>query len=247
MSHLDKVAALENIRRNIEKYGHHIYFVSGGATPSYAYTIGLNRSVGFELILAGASFYSYEEGLLIINELAARLVANMNLEGLIFIIDPHGAFSLRSVDDSWSRELILGAFDFYSDKSIRAVQIVADKVHSTIDVPDLSTPWTIESQPVWKWLYVPWDRSIPDNSVAVTNLPALQGARITEATRWEDDEWELFAGGGPDVPENEFRTVPLATLLAVDQSLDVVTDLKIGEGVWRDEEHEWQSWERSGS
>jgi hypothetical protein len=25
--------------------------------------------------------------------------------------------------------------------------------------------------------------------------------RVTEAMRWEDDEWELFAGPGPDVPK----------------------------------------------
>ncbi len=50
-------AALEKIQQNISLHGHHIYVVGAGPDPRFAYTIGLSRSLGFELILAGAIFY----------------------------------------------------------------------------------------------------------------------------------------------------------------------------------------------
>ncbi len=37
--------------------------------------------------------------------------------------------------------------------------------------------------------------------------------------RWEKDEWEIFAGAGPDITEPERRVVPLGVLLAADPSL----------------------------
>ena len=76
-----------------------------------------------------------------------------------------------------------------------------------------------------------------------TNLDALRGERITEASRWEDDQWELFAGAGPDVPQSEIRVIPLATLIAMDPSLDAVTSLKVGESLWRNtSEVRWHHW-----
>ena len=49
-----KKQALDDIRENIARSGHHIYVVSGGQTPRFAYTIGVNESIGVELILSGA-------------------------------------------------------------------------------------------------------------------------------------------------------------------------------------------------
>ena len=47
--------ALDQIRGNIARGGHHVYVVSGGATPRFAYTIGISGAIGFELILAEPS------------------------------------------------------------------------------------------------------------------------------------------------------------------------------------------------
>jgi hypothetical protein len=40
--------ALSCIRDNITRSGHHIYLVSGGATPRFAYTTGVHESIGVE-------------------------------------------------------------------------------------------------------------------------------------------------------------------------------------------------------
>jgi hypothetical protein len=88
----------------------------------------------------------------------------------------------------------------------------------------------------------PWSYPVPSKSVAGTNLAALRGERITEAMRWEEDEWELYAGAGPDVAKEAMRVVPLGTLLAADMSLEAVVSLRIGEGLWRDADSAWHSW-----
>jgi hypothetical protein len=83
---------------------------------------------------------------------------------------------------------------------------------------------------------------VPENATATTNLPALRGDRITEVMRWEEGEWEIFAGAGPDVPKAELRVVPLATLLAADGSLVRALSLEVGTGVWRDADSDWHPW-----
>ena len=66
--------ALEDIRENIARYGLHVYMVIDDITPRFAYTIGLNDSVGVELILAGAVFYMKDEILQIIQAIASGRV-----------------------------------------------------------------------------------------------------------------------------------------------------------------------------
>lgn len=66
---------------------------------------------------------------------------------------------------------------------------------------------------------------------------------MTEACRWEDDYWELFAGVGPDVPREETRIVELGTMLAADPSLAPIRDLEVGGGIWREDGSEWHVWE----
>lgn len=60
--------------------------------------------------------------------------------------------------------------------------------------------------------------------------------------RWEQDEWEMFAGAGPDIAEAERRVVPIGVLLAADPSLLPAVDLRIGTGFWRDAQSEWHPW-----
>lgn len=242
---IDKTSnfSIDIIKSNISKYGHHINMVVGGAVPRFAYTIGVNQKVGFEMILAGASFYSIDEVKLIINEIVEKLKLNTSLEEFSIEIDSLGTFSLRKVDVSWMNSLMLGVRDFYKSIEISALQIVPDQEHQTIDIPNLSQPWTISLEPVWQWVYKTWEYSVEEQSIAVTNLDALRGKIITEGMRWESEEWELFSGAGPDTPQEELRKVPLGTLLAIDTSLDIVSNLEIGKGVWRDPvELTWHLW-----
>ena len=235
--------ALQQIRSNIDENGSHIYVVSGGPLPRFAYTIGVRSLLGAELILAGAAFYSAEDVARILNQAVAMVRLQPERRELGVEIDSFGSFSLRNADASWTTALMLGALDFYGEKQIAALQLVPDHEHWTVDVPNLAQRWNATAEPVWQWLYEPWRLSVSARSVATTNLDALRGERITEAARWEEDQWELFAGSGPDLARDQIRVVPLATLLAVDESLTAVTGLQVGRALWREPlEAEWRSW-----
>lgn len=245
MSESKRKAALDRIRDNIQTYGHHVYIVAGGPSPRFAYTVGLRDSLGLDLVFAGGLLYSADETLEIINALAEYLRASMDLPSEGIQVSALGSFTLRRVDFSWVKALLLGATDYYREREIAALQIVPDLFHFTLDVPDLGAPRQAANSPAWRWLDERWAYPVPANSAAVTNLGALRGDRITEAMRWEDDEWELFAGAGPDIPQDELRRVPLATLLALDDSLFPVVDLRVGTGLWR-EASDWQRWRQLG-
>lgn len=235
-------AALEQIREHIARKGHHIYVVVGSVIPRYAHTIGVSESIGAELILAGASFYGNDDVAEIINNIAAQLKAESDRQR--FEITEYGSFTLRKMHSSWATEFILGALDYYQRRDIPALQIVPDKAHWTIDIPNLSTPWSATAEPAWRWLYDPCPYPVSKQAMATTNLAALSGDRITEAKRWEEDEWEIFAGDGSNVSQNELRVLALGSLLAMDESLAPVLNLLVGEGLWRDPdpESEWHPW-----
>lgn len=239
-----KQEMMQLIEEHIRQHGHHIYLVTGGsATPRFAYTIGLSSEIGAELVFAGASFYSNQNVHVIINKVAEVLSAGVAWQKAAIEIDSLGCFTLGEAHSSWISMLLLGALDYYNAKVV-GLQIVPDQLHMTIDVPNLSLNWSPATEPVWQWKSEPWGFLIPEKSIAITNISALQGEMITEVMRWEECEWELFAGYGPDVSQEDFRKVPLGTLLAIDQSLHVITKLDVGKGLWRkDAQSEWHSWE----
>jgi hypothetical protein len=245
MGYPTKAEAFESIRKNIDAYGYHIYLIAGGALPRFIYTVGLSDALGAELVLAGGAFYERDEAKHIVGELTRRLQQGASFDAS-FDIDALGRFSLRQASQSWIEVLLLGAVDFYRPRVVSAYQIVPDESHRTIDIPELTEAWSATSAPIWKWLEQPWSLEVSRKSIAVTNLAALRGERITEAARWEEDQWELFAGSGPDTLREEMRVVPLGTLLAADPSLDQVVELGVGEGLFRaaeDEASAWQRWE----
>ncbi|HEV2960190.1 MAG TPA: DUF4262 domain-containing protein [Candidatus Angelobacter sp.] len=236
--------ALEKIQENIARTGRHIYVVAGGAaTPRFAYTIGVSESIGAELILAGASFYRNDDVAPILNAIAVRLKPQLDWEAMKFEVGEQGSFTLRKAHASWATEFMRGALDYYDVREVPALQVVPDKAHWTIDVPDLSAPWNANTEPVWRWLHEPWTYPVPEGATAATDLEALRGERVTEAMRWEEGEWEIFVGDGPNIPEDELRMVPLGTLLGADESLVPVVNLAIGEGLLRDDpDSEWRPW-----
>lgn len=238
MSKPTKESALDLIRANIARHGHHVYLISGNSPlPRYVYTIGLSERIGAEIILAGAAFFSGDEAVRIVNGIAAEWSADRTS----FALGSLGGFSLRKADPTWINTLMLGALDFYRNTAIHAWQVVPDQAHWTVDVPDMGKSWSASSEPVWQWKHTPWTFPVPKDSAAITDLAALRGARVSEAARWEEDEWELFAGEGASVTEDEARRVPLGTLLGADPSLLPVTSLAVGKGLWRDpEKGEWE-------
>jgi hypothetical protein len=233
--------ALNEIRERIAKYGFHTYVVTGGGTPHFGYTIGLTESLGAELVLPGTYFYELDDVSKVIKSVIGKLQSPVDWNTPI-VADSWGTFSLRKVHTSWATALMLGAFDYYPGRSIEAYQIVPDEAHWTIDVPNLAQPWSPSQAPGWRWLKEEWKYPVPKDSVALTDLNALRGGRITEVMRWEEDQWEIFAGVGPEIPESERRAVPLGVLLDADASLLPAVDLRVGMGFWRDDTPEWQAW-----
>ena len=53
--------AIRRIQKNIDESGYHLYFVAGGPVPRFVYTIGLSEKIGFELVLAGSSYFDDED------------------------------------------------------------------------------------------------------------------------------------------------------------------------------------------
>jgi Domain of unknown function (DUF4262) len=248
--------ALALIKRNIAKSGFHIYLVTGkGPYPRFAYTIGLRESLGAELVFAGGFFYEKSEQILeIFHSLRTQLTRGA--KGKLgsawlseYTVPSLGEFTLRKAHASWSRSLLLGALDYYSIEDVDAYQIFPETKHRTIDVPDMSKEWSATSEPVWQWLHDAWVHPVSPNAEVMTNLDALHGAAITEACRFEDEYWEMYAGAsGPDVPEDDARLVPLGCLLALDASLAPLLELAIGDGLWRDEKgSNWKPMERQAT
>jgi hypothetical protein len=235
--------ALNEIRENITRFGYHLYAVTGDQTPRYAYTIGLTPKFGFELIFGGGILFMYKEVGKIIAGIIEQLTAKSASHAAACVVGHYGTFSFRKCDPSWTEMLMLGAIDYYQRPDVSGLQIVPDDEHRTLDVPDMSIAWSPLSAPVWQWLREPWMYSVPRSSHVVTDLSALRGIPVTEACRWEDDYWELFAGEGPGVPDEETRVVGLGTMLAIDTSLTSVIDLKVGHGIWRENDSEWSVWQ----
>lgn len=237
----DRQRMLETIRRNIMETGHHITLVQQSNIPRYAYTIGLSSVIGTELLLAGAIIYYAQDVYNIINIISKNLKSCP--EDRTAKTTEFGSFNLIESHFSWTNKLLLGAFDYFETNAVAALQLVPDSQHLTIDVPDTSLSWNPLAQPVWRWVKEPWAWPIPEDSQAVTNLAALRGEPVTEASRWGIDEWQLFAGSGPDTPKHELRVVPIATLVGPDPSLAKVLILDVGKSLWRRSgEGDWQEW-----
>ena len=243
---MDRKEFLEEIKSNINRYGHHISIVSSRPNPRYAYTIGLTKTHGLELILSGGIYFDKNSLCQIINTISDKLktTESNRLEKTKFNLDSLGIFKLQKVDYSWSGLTMLGVLDFYNLDKVEAYQILPDELHYTLDIPDMSKKWSAQVEPIWKWLNNEWDYGVSEKTAVVTNLDALKGRPITEIMRWELEEWEMFAGSGPDVDKKDIRIVPIGVLLGIDNSLITALDLEIGKGLWRENSgNKWNSWE----
>lgn len=234
---------LQRVKSHISTHGYHVTVVQGGPSPRFAYTVGLYEKVGAELAFPGGAFFALEEMLSVVEEFARRIVSGGVPESVSLEVAGLGEFSLQEIDPSWGPKMLLGALDFYGLEQINTYQINPDSAHWTVDIPNMRAPWDPAAQPVWRWLDAAWDLPVSPKSVAITNLDALKGRPITEAMRWEEREWEMFAGAGPDVDEGDVRRVPLGVMLGHDPTLGCVANLEIGSGVWRDDRDlRWHPW-----
>ncbi len=250
---MDRAAAMKMIEANIKEHGFHVYLVDQSSTPRFIYTIGLRDSIGAELALPGAILYMADECLQIVHSIRERLEARIKGDdgesldvatARSYAVQGLGTFSLRRAHDSWARQLLLGAFDYYRPNDVVAYQIVPDASHHTIDVPDMSKEWNAAAEPVWRYLDEEWPFPFSPNVNATTNLAALRGEQVTEVMRW-DDGWEMFAGAGPDVTEKDMRVVPVTCLVGPDPTLARALELAVDTGIWRETGGAWNEWKKS--
>jgi hypothetical protein len=202
--------------------------------------MGLTGAGVPEVVLAGTASLS-ADGVFEALEAAAERVGGAPLaDGEVLDVPGVGAFTFTPVDPSWTRELLLGALDYYDRDDVPALQLVPDAALRTIDVPDLSVAFDPRREPVWRWLVEPWDLPVPSDAVAMTDLKALRGEPVSQAARWETDYWELFSGS--DVAKEDGRAIPLATLLGFDPTLEPVMRLEVGDAIRREPPGEWETW-----
>lgn len=239
---------LNEIKNRIQKHGHHRYIVKQGIVPRYTYTIGLNDQFGFELVMSGSmAFETNKELEIIFNNIIQALLKNKNEKE--FSIEYLGNFELKKVHPSWIKLMMLGAIDFYGTENINAFQIISTDIKNlTIETPMMSKAWDGKDL-IWRYLSddIHWPYNVPKNSVAITNLKALLGVRLTEFYRFEEDEWEIFSGNGALEPKEMIRIVPLSVLLAADPTLIDFVNEAVGFGKYRDSKDEnnstWYNWE----
>jgi hypothetical protein len=233
----------ELVQSNIDQYGYHVYIVGGSLQPRFAYTIGLTGLFNFELVFPGGAYYLKEDLLQIFDEIVKELKRSDDTDTIRIMVDSLGLFSLLPVNSSWSKLMLLGVFDYYKKSDIRAYQVIPDLNHYTLDIPDMSKDWNPSSEPVWQWLTRKWDYNVPEHSTVATNINALLGETITEVMRCGNDEWEMFAGPGPEVEKKDMRVASLGTVLGIDKGLVAAIDLEIGKGLWReDADSDWNNW-----
>jgi len=240
-----KNAVLNQIQKNIDESGFHLYLVTGGPSPRFLYTIGLIEKIGFELVLAGSAYFEDEDASNIISRCSEACLASPDVSELKFKIGKTmHCFSFAEIDASWHDTMLLGAVDFYKSKKIRAKQIFPEPKYATIDIPRMSIPLSPHSNPMWRWLEAEWSYSIPDDSTVLTNVDALQGRQLTEIARWEDNTWAIFSGVGRS--QSKIREVSMGIFLALDPSLEFVIDMEVDDGFWKEpNESKWKKWENS--
>jgi hypothetical protein len=174
----------------------------------------------------------------------AKVLAVNSRERLV-AVHGCGQFTLAPVHPTWASSLLLGAMDYYGKPSMAALQVVPDQEHWTGDVPDLSRPWSATDEPVWQWLHVDWPHSVPSDSTVVADLWSISGERVLELVRWEESHWEMFSGSGSEFAQDQVRVVPLAMMLALDETLAAALELSLGEGLFRESGAEpWQVWRK---
>lgn len=216
-----------------------MYMVAGIQTPRFAYTIGLHETLGHEYIIAGCAFYTDAELVDAINTVARNALnsrTSPTTSTPVAEFGTFGSFFVRNVHDSWARKLALGAFDHYENQVIGFFQIIPDEEHHTVDVPDMEQPWG--NDPVWQWIDATLPDGIPESATAIADLAALQGYYITECTRWESDEWEIFSADAQDLQQEDMRRIPLGILLGADPTIAEVLMLEVGILAYRSYEEE---------
>lgn len=239
-----KKRMLEQIRKNIETCGFHIYQIPPGPCPRYLYTIGLSEKIGFELILAGTSYLEDDNAGELVQLIGDELLKTKSKRSFSKKLGRQSIeFRITKVHPTWSEKLILGAADYYQSPTIKAMHLTIEEKFQTLDCADLTKPFGKTAMSAWKWLACKWPFKIPEESMALTNLNALFGKRLTQIACWENDTWAVFSGFTENQPYSRIREVALGTFLGIDSSLEFIPRMKLNDSFWRARgKTEWEDW-----
>ncbi|SHF10539.1 DUF4262 domain-containing protein [Chryseobacterium vrystaatense] len=241
----NKKEFLEVITRNIQAKQFHITVVAQSKTPRYAYSVGNYDKYGFELVLAGSENFLYEDVLLIFNDIVSQLENEIDIDTKMFLVKDLGNFHLREISDSRKTKMMFGVYDYYEVNNFRAYQIIPEKAHYTLDIPNMNNQWNSNNDIIWKWLddSIKWDLDVPEESTVITEIDVLLGKKATEIMRWEKDDWQIFTQDGNNIDEDNLRVVPITTILGIDETLLPIIKLNLGKGLWRSEDELiWNDW-----
>lgn len=240
MNHsISRLRAIRRIRRNIRKFGFHLYLITGRQSPRYAYTIGLTEHGLPELILAGCATLEPEElsntMMALVREFIRRGHTDESLKA------PEGDFIPTRIHYSWANSLLAGLTDYYGvETSKRALQLwpLSPNIR-TIDTPDMTEP--LPASRIWNLDDQPWPYPIPQDSFALVDLSVALGSPVTQCTRSDISTWQMWAEDSFALTADDVRLMSLGILLSSDPSLAFITDLRVGECVSRrNPEGEWR-------
>ncbi len=232
---------LKVIGDNIERRGFHITLVSSDTEPRFAYTIGLTEKIGFELVLAGGFLYMANEVGRILNFIGDYLLTE-NSEDRVISVEGYGEFFLSEVHESWNKHMLLGVYDYFDLSEVKSFQIVPLK-NKTVEIPDMSIPYSRELFPIWKYLDddVDWDFPMPKDSTATVDMDFFYGEKIIRIIHWEVEDWEMFTRGAKEILDSEIRVIPFNVALAIDPTLFPALKLEVEEGLIRNlVDMDWQ-------
>lgn len=232
-----KDSVRQTIANNIRRYGYHTVVVApGGATPRWAYTIGLSETKGRELLFAGCVSYLKDEMLELIDRVAK---SDLDFEGCVGAAEiPSLSVNVIPVDPTWSERLMIGVNGYYGASRL-ALQMVPTK-NRTIDTPRTDIPYSVATAGAFRWLEGEWPYPVPVNSEVMVDVGVTTGGTILEVGRWEDNYWEMFSVPREKIDKSKARLVPLGVLLAFDPALVFVTNLAVGESATREPGRAWE-------
>ena len=197
-----------------------------------------DRELDFDLVLAGDCALLGEDA---IKEVAAALFQLAGADSVV-------GFDIQPVDKSWL--ILQGTADLgLGDR--QCFQLTPhDPQHSTIDVPNMQSPFDPLARPEWACVAGPdyWQFSFPRGLTVVSDVHALHGLPVTEVARWADGEIQMHAiqDNGHQPVGSDLRVVPLATLAAFDPSLAELAETPRGCSWWRangaSDWHQWNGW-----
>ena len=218
--------------------GRFVQLVQGGIVPRYVYALpDGERAPG--ALLVGAATFDANGARRIVAACASVLEEGGDVSGTVELdicAERPVRVTLAPTDPSWVERLIPAA------RRGDYVQITPID-HPTVDVVPMDRPYDADTAGSWRWLSERWEFAAPGTSMVATNLAALRGEPVTEASRWEHDYFEAFAGSGPDTPRDEVRFVGFPPLVGADPSLAAVAALDVGESLRRPAgSSPWQPW-----